>query len=118
MKPERIEEIRIQSESEHRDHVWSDDVIGELLDDVQRTAAARLRVEGADDKGRTPADRIAGVQRFGDPITDSQRARATALLLDLLAAAELHGATLSDFDFTIDLPGGCLDVITAMDRRR
>lgn len=62
---------------------------------------------------RTPADRVASVHRYGDPVTDGQRAAATALLTDLLAAAERHGVTLADFDGTIDLPGGCLDVILA-----
>lgn len=64
-----------------------------------------------------PATRIAAVRRYGDPITDGQRADATALLADMLAAAEKHGITLRDFDFTIDLPGGCIDVITARDDR-
>lgn len=64
-----------------------------------------------------PATRIAAVHRYGPPITDEQRAAATALLTDMLAAAEAHGVTLADFDDAIDLPGGCLDVITARDDR-
>lgn len=70
-----------------------------------------------DRKGRTTADRIAAVHRYGDPITDEQRAAAEALLADLLAAAERHGVTLADFDWTVDLPGGCLDVILTKTRR-
>jgi hypothetical protein len=64
-----------------------------------------------------PAARIAAVRRYGDPITDGQRADATALLADMLAAAQKHGITLANFDFTIDLPGGCVDVVTARDDR-
>lgn len=71
-----------------------------------------------DRHGRTPAERVAAVHRFGDPITDRQRADATALLVDLLDTAARHGVTLTDFDAMVDLPGGCLDVITARDRHR
>jgi len=66
---------------------------------------------------RTTADRIAAVERGGGPITDQQRADATALLDDLLAAAERHGVTLADLDWTVDLPGACVDVIRAQARR-
>jgi hypothetical protein len=66
---------------------------------------------------RTPADRVAAIHRGGDPVTDEQRATATALLTDLLAAAEKHGVTLADFDWTVDLPGGCLDVVRAKARQ-
>ena len=66
---------------------------------------------------RTPADRVAAVHRHGDPITAEQRAAATELLDDLLAAAARHGVTLSDFDSVVDLPGGCLDVVLAKVRR-
>ena len=69
--------------------------------------------EITDGKGRTPADRVAAVHRYGDPVTDEQRAAATALLTDLLAAAAQHGVTLDDFDWSVDLPGGCLDVVLA-----
>lgn len=58
---------------------------------------------------RTPAERIAAVRRRG-PISDEQREAATALLMDLLAAAGRHGFTLADFDWIADLPGCCLDV--------
>ncbi|MDX2948879.1 hypothetical protein [Streptomyces caniscabiei] len=61
---------------------------------------------------RTPAERIAAVHRYGDPITAEQRAAATALLTDLLDAAARHGFTLADFDAVVDLPGGCIDVVT------
>ncbi|MFG2098912.1 hypothetical protein [Streptomyces sp. NPDC048612] len=65
-----------------------------------------------DSKGRTLADRVGAVERFGPaPVTDQQRAAATALLADLLAAAERHGVTLDDLDWVADLPGVCLDVI-------
>ncbi|MEU5852501.1 hypothetical protein [Saccharopolyspora shandongensis] len=68
---------------------------------------------------RTTADRIAAVERYGDPIlTDRQRAAATALLDDLLAAAGRHGVTLADLDWVTDLPGVCVDVIRAQGRKR
>jgi hypothetical protein len=66
-----------------------------------------------DRKGRTPAERVAAIHRHGDPVTDVQREKATALLVGLLEAAGRHGVTLDDFDWTIDLPGGCLDVVLA-----
>lgn len=67
---------------------------------------------------RTTADRIAAIARHGpDPITDNQRERATALLDSLLAAAAEHSATLADFDWTVDLPGACIDVIRSHDHR-
>lgn len=65
-----------------------------------------------DSKGRTTADRIAAVQRSGDPITDQQRRDARLLLESLLLAADQRGVTLDDFDWAIDLPGVCVDVIT------
>jgi hypothetical protein len=49
-------------------------------------------------------------------VTDQQRADATALLVDMLTAAAAHGMTIDDFDWTIDLPGGCLDVILSRTR--
>ena len=70
-----------------------------------------------DSKGRTLADRVNAVQRGGDPVTAPQRAAATALLEVLLEAAATEGITLDDFDWTIDLPGGCLDVILAKARQ-
>jgi hypothetical protein len=70
-----------------------------------------------DSKGRTTADRIAAVHRGGDPITDEHRKDARLLLESLLLAAGLRGVTLDDLDWTIDLPGGCLDVILAKARR-
>ena len=70
-----------------------------------------------DRKGRTTADRIAAIHRYGDPVTDQQRTDARLLLESLLLAAGLHGATLDDFDGVVDLPGGCLDVILAASRR-
>ncbi|QKV94713.1 hypothetical protein HUT19_25620 [Streptomyces sp. NA02950] len=66
---------------------------------------------------RSPADRVAAVHRYGDPITGGQHAAATALLEALLRAAEHHGVTLADFDAVVDLPGGCLDVVRAKRHR-
>jgi hypothetical protein len=70
-----------------------------------------MKPNHTDGKGRTPADRIAAIQRGGGPITEEQQAAATALLVDLLATAERHGVTIDDLDWVVDLPGGCLDVI-------
>lgn len=70
-----------------------------------------------DRKGRTLAERVAAIRRGGDPTTAEQRAAAVELLGSLLAAAGQHGATLDDFDWTVDLPGGCLDVVLSMARR-
>lgn len=64
-----------------------------------------------------PSARIAAVHRYGPPITDEQLVAATALLTDLLATAAVHGVTLADFDGVVDLPGGCVDVITNRDDR-
>jgi hypothetical protein len=66
---------------------------------------------------RTAAARVAAVHRYGDPVTEQQRAAATALLDDLLATAARHGVALADFDLVVDLPGGCLDVVLAKARR-
>jgi hypothetical protein len=73
--------------------------------------------ELTDRQGRTPAERVATVHRYGGPVTDDQRAAATALLTDMLEAAARHGVTIADFDYAVDLPGGCLDVILAKARR-
>ncbi|WP_043469016.1 hypothetical protein [Kitasatospora sp. MBT66] len=70
-----------------------------------------------DHKGRTVASRISAVQRYGDPITDQQRDDARRLLNAILQTAAPFGVTLDDFDWTIDLPGGCVDVVTAKARR-
>ncbi|MFE7620175.1 hypothetical protein [Streptomyces sp. NPDC057496] len=66
-----------------------------------------------DTDARTLFDRIAAVERGGSPITPEQRAAAERLLVDMLQAAARHGVTLADLDWTVDLPGGCLDVIRA-----
>ncbi|MCI0387044.1 hypothetical protein [Streptomyces sp. CNQ085] len=66
---------------------------------------------------QNPADRIAAVHRHGGPITDAQRAAATALLSALVETIEAEGFTLADFDAVVDLPGGCLDVILSKTRR-
>jgi hypothetical protein len=70
-----------------------------------------------DRKGHTAEQRVEAIRRHGDPVTDQQRAAATALLASLLEAAAQHGVTLDDFDWTIDLPAGCLDVVLAKARR-
>lgn len=70
-----------------------------------------------DRHGRTPEDRIAAVQRFGTLPTEQQKDDAAALLADMLRAAKKYGVTFEDFDNVLDLPGGCLDVITATGRR-
>ncbi|MEU2441833.1 RNase adapter RapZ [Streptomyces rubradiris] len=69
-----------------------------------------------DSHGRSTGERVAGVHRYGGPITDEQRTAATRLLDALLDAAAAHGATLDDFDAVVDLPGGCLDVILSKTR--
>lgn len=74
--------------------------------------------EHADRHGRTAAERVADVMRHGDPITEDQRAEATALLVDMLDAAERHGFRLDHFDWVSDLPGACVDVVTAEAARR
>lgn len=73
--------------------------------------AAAERGDPPPTRARTHAERIAAVHRGGPAITEQQRAAATALLTDMVAAAERHGVTLDDLDATVDLPGGCLDVI-------
>ncbi|MFF3959799.1 hypothetical protein ACFYY1_42585 [Streptomyces sp. NPDC001890] len=64
-----------------------------------------------DRRGRSTGERVAAIHRGGPTVTDAQRTAATRLLDALLDAAAEHGATLDDFDGTIDLPGGCLDVV-------
>lgn len=65
---------------------------------------------------RSPEARVADVRRGGASATDTERAAATALLEDLLRAAERHGVTLADLDWVTDLPGACLDVVRRMRR--
>ncbi|MFK0294818.1 hypothetical protein ACIQU6_30700 [Streptomyces sp. NPDC090442] len=62
------------------------------------------------------ADRVAAVTLHGAPLTDEQRAAATALVTDLLAAAAAHGVTLEDWDMVLDLPAGAVDVIRRIHR--
>lgn len=70
-----------------------------------------------DRKGRTTADRVALIHRGGPwPVTQDHRDAARELLDALLKAAEPFGVDLEDFDWTIDLPGGCLDVVLAKTR--
>jgi len=71
-----------------------------------------------DSKGRTPADRIAAVAaRRTTPPTADELETATALLVDLLAAAERHGVTLDDLDWVADLPGAAYDATVAKLRK-
>lgn len=70
-----------------------------------------------DAKGRSTGERITAIQRGGGPVTDAQQAAATRLLDVLLDAASEHGVTLDDLDWVTDLPGACLDVIRAKDRK-
>ncbi|MFR9758178.1 hypothetical protein [Streptomyces sp. TR06-5] len=64
-----------------------------------------------DRQGRSTGDRVAAVQRAGRPVLDDERAAATRLLDAMLDAAADHGATLDHFDWAVDLPGACLDVV-------
>lgn len=81
------------------------------LNPVPHTPKETAVTTNTDAKGRTPADRIAAVQRGGAPATDEQRDAATMLLVDLLDTAGRHGVTIDDLDYVLDLPGGCLDVV-------
>ena len=65
----------------------------------------------------TTRDRVAAVDRAG-PVTEAERADATALLDDLLAAARQHNITLVNFDWVTDLPGACVDVVRAQVRKQ
>lgn len=71
--------------------------------------------EYTDRKGRTTAERIALVHRNAT-VSQAERDDARELLDAMLKAIEPLGATLEDFDWTIDLPGGCLDVVLAKRR--
>ncbi|MFF5707415.1 hypothetical protein ACFY7H_33755 [Streptomyces sp. NPDC012794] len=64
-----------------------------------------------DSKGRSTGERITAVQRAGAPLTEAEHAAATRLLDAMLDAAADQGVTLDDFDWVLDLPGGCRDVI-------
>ena len=67
-----------------------------------------------DEKDRTTADRIDAIaeRRHGGPLTPQQREDAIALLDKFLDAAEGYRINLDDFDFVVDLPGACYDVVT------
>jgi hypothetical protein len=69
---------------------------------------------------RTPADRIntSADRVHGTTVSTDQRDRATALLVDMLAAAQRHGATLAAFDWVDDLPAACVAVTLAADRAK
>ncbi|WP_420082945.1 hypothetical protein ACN6AT_39230 (plasmid) [Streptomyces sp. JL4002] len=64
-----------------------------------------------DSQGRSTGERVAAVQRAGQPLTDTEQAAATRLLDAMLDAAAAQGVTLDDLDWVLDLPGGCRDVI-------
>jgi hypothetical protein len=70
-----------------------------------------------DNQGRTTADRIGAIQR-ATRITYQQRTDARLLLESLLLAAGLHGITLDDLDWVVDMPGACIDAVVAKDRIR
>lgn len=113
LTPERENQIRALMDDEYRDAVQLTDAVDDLLTELDRLrAAARDVADRPDAKGRTPADRIAAVRRATPPTPEQQHA-ATALLVDLLAAASAHGVTLDDFDWVADLPGACYDVAFA-----
>ncbi|MEU1627265.1 hypothetical protein ABZ746_18450 [Streptomyces sp. NPDC020096] len=72
----------------------------------------------ADGRGRTTADRIAAVRRGGPPVTSEQRDEARRLMNALLGAGQSFGIGLDDFDWVVDLPGVCVDVVLADARKR
>ncbi|MFF8329448.1 hypothetical protein [Rhodococcus qingshengii] len=69
-----------------------------------------------DSKGRNTRDRIEAVKR-ATPLTARETDLAVLLLDDLLDAADRYGVTLDDFDWIVDLPGACTDVIRHHDAR-
>lgn len=77
MNPNRIAQIRVGLDDEHRDHVWSDDVIAELLTEVERLSGA---ARSAAVLLRGTADRIDS----GRP-QDVTAIRAAAAALDEIA---------------------------------
>lgn len=64
-----------------------------------------------DRNGRTTAQRINDVHRYGDPITEEQRDAARRLLNALLRASAPHGVGIDIFDGVVDLPAACIDAI-------
>lgn len=119
--PERIAQLRALLDDEYRDACQLTDALAEVLDDVERHAQARERAlrprAGAILQPRTPAERVAAVRSHTFPIMQAHRDAATALLVELLTAAELHGYTASDFSFVTNLAGACVDVVQARARR-
>jgi hypothetical protein len=84
----------------------------------RQLVALRNRAGGGSDvTARHPATRIAAVRRHGPPVSDVEREAATALLVDLLAAAARHGVTADDLGRYVDLPAACLAVTVAKTRR-
>lgn len=121
MTPERIAQLRALLDDEMRTAVELTDALTEVLDEVETYAAARERAlrprAGAILQPRTPAERVAAVQSHTFPILPAHREQATALLVDMLTAAELHGFTAADFSFVTNLAGACVDVVQARARR-
>ena len=70
-----------------------------------------------DNKGRTLVQRIAAVERGGDPTTVGQQADAADLLADMLAVLALRGLTLDDADWVTNLPADAVDLVRYRDRR-
>lgn len=70
-----------------------------------------------DREGRSTAARIADIRPTSDHITTQQRDDARRLLNALLQAAAPFGMTLGDFDWVIDLPGACVDIVLSKARR-
>ncbi|MEU8623178.1 hypothetical protein [Streptomyces sp. NPDC048623] len=111
LNPDRIEEIRDESQDELRTHSWADRVIDELLTDAEtRIAVAKAVAAVTDSKGRNLAQRVASVQRASQP-TAEQVEKATGLLQALLEASAKYGVTIDDWDWVADLPGACRDVM-------
>ncbi|MFI8911759.1 hypothetical protein ACIGW4_09090 [Streptomyces sp. NPDC053513] len=108
----RIRQIRAEHDSEHRTHEWADRVIDELLTEAETRHAVHTAVHGmTDSKGRTLAQRITAVHRYGTPPTAAELDQAHDLLVLLLAAGAQYGLTLDDWDLLADLPGACRDLI-------
>jgi hypothetical protein len=110
--PEREHQIRALLDDEYRDACQLSDAVDDLLTELDQVRGSREAADRPDTKGRTPADRIAAVRRATLPTPEQQQA-ATALLVDMLAAAARHGITLDDLDWVTDLPGACYDAVFA-----
>jgi len=90
MTPDRIRQIRTESQSEHRDHEWADMVIDELLVAVERKGQDPELLRQIADL-RTATATAAGLLRFiatnashGHPL-DIEHVRAAAADLSAIA---------------------------------